>query len=226
MENQDSSVIRVFVVRHGQTAWNIEKILQGHQDIALNETGHSQARLLGSRFKDIDFDMWISSDLKRCIQTTQGIEAAVGADKVPGQFVKSPAFRERFMGDVEGMKIGEAKAKYGDGFRNRGEKKEDMIARIYKRWLECLAMCAQEGYRNVLLCTHGGVVRNFVNYLYHEQGYQLGPGMMAADLRVPYNTSVTVLDVKRADICAGTIERFGCTEHLGEQKEVGDKDLR
>lgn len=226
MENNDSSIIRVFVVRHGQTAWNIEKILQGHQDIPLNDEGHKQAKLLGNRLKDIDFDVWISSDLKRCIQTTKGIEAGAGPGKVPERFIKTPSFRERFMGDVEGMKIADARAKYGDEFRNRGERKDEMIARIYKCWLECLETCAREGDKNVLLCTHGGVIRNFINYLYHEKGYHLGPGMTAADLRVPYNTSVTVLDIKRADIHDGTIERFGCTEHLGEQKEVGDKDLR
>lgn len=226
MENKNNSVIRVFVVRHGQTAWNIEKILQGHQDIPLNDKGHAQAKLLGDRFKGFNFDCWISSDLTRCIQTLQGIEAGIGSDNVPKKFITSPAFRERFMGDVEGMKIADAKAKYGDGFRNRGEKRDEMLSRIYKRWIECMETCAADGDKNVLLCTHGGVIRNFINYLYHDKGYKLGPGMTEDDLRVPYNTSVTVLDINRENIEEGVIERFGCTEHLGEQKEVADKDLR
>lgn len=226
MENCDENIIRVFVVRHGQTNWNIQKILQGHQDIPLNEEGHIQAKLLGDRFKDLSFDCWISSDLTRCIQTTKGIESSIGPDKVPNKFIKSASFRERFMGDVEGMKIADAKKKYGNEYRNLGETRDEMIHRIYKCWLECMEKCVSEGDKNVLLCTHGGVIRNFINYLYYEKHYSLGPDMTEDDLRVPYNTSVTVLDVQKKDITKGMIERFGCTEHLGEQKEVADKDVR
>ncbi|KAG0674507.1 nuclear cap binding complex subunit [Pichia californica] len=148
MENCDENIIRVFVVRHGQTNWNIQKILQGHQDIPLNEEGHIQAKLLGDRFKDLPFDCWISSDLTRCIQTTKGIESSIGPDKVPNKFIKSASFRERFMGDVEGMKIADAKKKYGNEYRNLGETRDEMIHRIYKCWLECMEKCVSEGDKN------------------------------------------------------------------------------
>lgn len=227
VENRDSSIIRVFVVRHGQTEWNIEKILQGHKDIPLNEEGHKQAKLLGDRLKDIKFDCWVSSDLTRCIQTTKGIEDGVGIENVPKRFIKSAAFRERFMGEVQGMKIADAKEKYGENYRNLGETKEELIDRIYKRWIEVLKECCNYNDKNVLLCTHGGVIRNFINYLYKEKKYKLAPNMTEDDLRLPYNTSITVVDVPVADIAGvGTINKFGCTLHLGEQFEVSDKDLR
>lgn len=230
MENTDDRIIRVFIVRHGQTDWNINKILQGHKDIPLNKIGELQAKLLGKRFanENIKFDCWISSDLTRCIQTTKGIEEMINnKDQIPERIIKDSSFRERYMGEVEGMKIDDARDKYGDNFRNLGETKDEMISRIYRSWISCLENCANEGDKNVLLCTHGGVIRNFVNYLHSEKNYKLASGLARDDLRVPYNTSVTVVDVYRDNVeGGGVIERFGCTLHLGEQREVVDKDLR
>lgn len=233
MENTNDQIIRVFIIRHGQTNWNIEKILQGHKDIPLNKIGKLQAKLLGKRFENIKFDCWISSDLTRCIETLQGIEEVIGNNTDTNnnrRFIKSSSFRERYMGQVEGMKLEEARNKFGNDFRNKfGESKDEMIERIYPCWVTCLEECAKNGDKNVLLCTHGGVINNFVNYLYNEKGFKLSEssGLTRDDLRVPYNTSVSVVDVYKNNVeINGVIELFGCTLHLGEQREVLDKDLR
>ena len=46
-ENPDPEIIRVFIVRHGQTDHNVQKILQGHLDTDINETGKEQAEIVG-----------------------------------------------------------------------------------------------------------------------------------------------------------------------------------
>ncbi|GMG59077.1 unnamed protein product [Ambrosiozyma monospora] len=71
--NTDSTKVRVFLVRHGRTEWNIKKILQGHQDISLNETGQQQAEKVAERLADFKFDQIVSSDLIRCLETMQPI---------------------------------------------------------------------------------------------------------------------------------------------------------
>lgn len=73
--NEDPDVVRLFVIRHGQTEHNVQKILQGHLDTDLNHVGLEQAEKLGHYLKErhIDFDSVASSDLKRCMQTIKVI---------------------------------------------------------------------------------------------------------------------------------------------------------
>ena len=71
MSNSYSSpkpVVRVFIVRHGETEQNREGIIQGQMDTVLNEEGLIQAHLCGEALKDIDFEIAFTSDLKRAVQ--------------------------------------------------------------------------------------------------------------------------------------------------------------
>ncbi|MEI3402319.1 MAG: histidine phosphatase family protein [Clostridia bacterium] len=65
--------MEIYVVRHGQTDYNIKQVFQGHIDIPLNETGKKQAQEIALRFKDIDIDMILVSPLQRTIQTAEYI---------------------------------------------------------------------------------------------------------------------------------------------------------
>ena len=46
-----------YIVRHGETEYNIQGIAQGHLDSPLTQKGINDARELGNKFKDIEFDM-------------------------------------------------------------------------------------------------------------------------------------------------------------------------
>lgn len=61
----------IYIVRHGQTDWNLEGRMQGHSDIPLNETGINQAKIIKEKLKDIQFDKVFSSPLKRAYQTAK-----------------------------------------------------------------------------------------------------------------------------------------------------------
>ena len=61
----------IYIVRHGQTDWNLEGRFQGRIDIELNEKGREQAKLTKEKLKNIKFDKVISSPLKRAIETAQ-----------------------------------------------------------------------------------------------------------------------------------------------------------
>ena len=61
----------IYVVRHGQTDWNIEHRIQGHQDIPLNDKGVEEANFLKDELSDIDFDLVFSSPLKRAYKTAE-----------------------------------------------------------------------------------------------------------------------------------------------------------
>ena len=57
--------LTVYIVRHGETDSNLNKIIQGHLDVPLNDTGRSQARLLSQSLRTIPFTRAWSSDLIR-----------------------------------------------------------------------------------------------------------------------------------------------------------------
>ena len=63
----------IYLVRHGQTAWNKEEVFRGRTDIPLNETGLREATLAGEYFKHLDLQAIYSSPLSRAWQTAQKI---------------------------------------------------------------------------------------------------------------------------------------------------------
>lgn len=61
----------IYIVRHGQTDWNLEGRYQGRTDIDLNETGIKQAEKIRQELKSVKFDKVFSSPLKRAYKTAQ-----------------------------------------------------------------------------------------------------------------------------------------------------------
>ena len=61
----------IYIVRHGQTNWNVIGRNQGRTDIELNQKGIEQALELKEKLKDIKFDKIFSSPLKRAYKTAQ-----------------------------------------------------------------------------------------------------------------------------------------------------------
>ena len=71
---------RLVVVRHGQTAWNLQGRAQGHTDIGLDETGHAQAQALAPYVAQMAPTALWSSDLARARQTADHLAAATGLE--------------------------------------------------------------------------------------------------------------------------------------------------
>jgi len=90
--------LELVCVRHGQTAWNRARRFQGQSNTPLDRVGRAQARALGARLATERFDVAISSDLKRALDTARIIGAAAGvAIRV------EPRLREMRFGSWEGL---------------------------------------------------------------------------------------------------------------------------
>jgi len=63
----------VYLIRHGQTAWNKEEIFRGRTDVPLDETGLRQAELAGEYFKGMEIHGIYASPLARAWETAQKI---------------------------------------------------------------------------------------------------------------------------------------------------------
>jgi probable phosphoglycerate mutase len=66
-------VTSIYLVRHGQTAWNREEIFRGRTDVPLDETGLKQAELAGEYLKEVKIDAIYSSPLSRALETAEKI---------------------------------------------------------------------------------------------------------------------------------------------------------
>ena len=105
--------MEIYFVRHGQTIWNVEKRFQGLSDSPLTELGITQAKLLGEKLKDIKFDKFYSTSLKRAYDTANYIK---GNRKQKVEIFDD--FVEISMGDMEGIKQEDFKKLYPEQVKN------------------------------------------------------------------------------------------------------------
>ncbi len=106
MEDQAT---RVFVLRHGQTAWNAERRIQGQLDLPLDEIGRWQAARLAAALADEGIEMVYSSDLQRAQGTAAPLARACAAP-----LVLDKGLRERGFGRFEGLTFDEVAQQWPD----------------------------------------------------------------------------------------------------------------
>jgi probable phosphoglycerate mutase len=161
----EAGVTEILLIRHGETAWNAERRLQGHLDIPLNDTGRRQAAALGQALLGEKLDAIIASDLLRARQTAQEIAAprdmAVHIE---------PGLRERCYGAFEGMLYADIGATYPEAFAAwkaldldarfpEGVNRAETLREFAERAVGTIGRIVREGkYRKVALVTHGGIL--------------------------------------------------------------------
>lgn len=102
---------RICIIRHGETAWNVEKRIQGHTDIPLNETGRAQALAMAFNAAHQRFDAIYSSDLARALETAQ-----VLAQREDHKVKPLPQLRERHFGIFQGLTADEGAARHPEAY--------------------------------------------------------------------------------------------------------------
>jgi len=158
-------MIDILLVRHGETAWNVERRMQGHLDIGLNAVGTRQAAALGRALQHEPFDAVYSSDLKRAFHTAQAIAAVhdlpVGIDA---------GLRERCFGAFEGQLYADLeksdpvthvawKSRDLDARHPPGERVAETLREFSIRALASVdRLVAQGGHLKLVIVTHGGVL--------------------------------------------------------------------
>jgi broad specificity phosphatase PhoE len=93
-------MIELWVVRHGQTDWNVEGRYQGQTDIPLNEIGRKQAQELAQLLPDLPFAAIHTSDLIRAKTTASILGQRLGLEPIP-----DVRLREMSHGEWEGSLV-------------------------------------------------------------------------------------------------------------------------
>lgn len=92
--------MELYIVRHGETEWNKDKLLQGSTDIPLSDNGRLLARLSGEALADTPFDRIYSSPLVRAYET-----ACLFRGNQPVEIITDDRLRELCFGDYEGKNM-------------------------------------------------------------------------------------------------------------------------
>jgi broad specificity phosphatase PhoE len=102
----------VYLVRHGETAWNKEEIFRGRTDISLNEIGFREAELVGEYLKGKDIHVIYSSPLLRAMETARRIAQVFNLKVQPLEGIIDMSF-----GKWEGLPLKEVQIRDGELYR-------------------------------------------------------------------------------------------------------------
>lgn len=107
-------MLKLVLVRHGQSMWNLENRFTGWTDVELSEQGIQEAKDAGKALKEkgFEFDIAYTSVLKRANDTLNYILEELGEKDIPVK--KSWRLYERHYGALQGLNKDETKKKYGD----------------------------------------------------------------------------------------------------------------
>lgn len=160
------STCTLYIVRHGQTEWNQKGLLQGQSETDLTEEGVKQAKNTASQLENISFDAIFSSDLLRAKQTAEIIllerKLAITTTEL---------LREKKFGPFEGKPYAAMKEydeildkltetqQFLHKVHPEVESDEEMMARFIPFLRE---IAVGHGGKNVLIVTHGSIMRTFL----------------------------------------------------------------
>ena len=107
-------MMKLVLVRHGESEWNKQNLFTGWMDVDLSEKGHEEAKAAGQLLKaeGYDFDICFTSYLKRAIHTLNHILDEMDRDWL--EVVKSWKLNERHYGALQGLNKSETAEKYGE----------------------------------------------------------------------------------------------------------------
>ncbi|MEM9846567.1 MAG: histidine phosphatase family protein [Bacteroidota bacterium] len=154
--------MNIYIIRHGETEYNRLGIVQGSGvDTSLNETGKSQAQAFYEYYKDVPFEVVLTSLLKRTHETI----APFIADGLAWE--KFPEINEMSWGIHEGKERTEAmKSQYrmvtsewAKGNFDAGLEGGESINDVAKRCLAFKVHLSQRKEQHVLICAHGRLIR-------------------------------------------------------------------
>jgi probable phosphoglycerate mutase len=198
---------RFIILRHGETSWNLASRIQGHSDSPLTPAGVRQAQALAQRMQGERFDVLVSSDLGRALETARIVAGATGH-----AVVADPRFRERNFGDAEGLTYGELDHEFPDAFSKvretdpdyvipNGESRRQMFERV-KSSFEALAR--EHPGKCVAVVSHGGVLASLYRAIH------------AIPVATPHHIPIlnASFNVARYEAPAWTVEAWGDIAHL------------
>ena len=200
-------MLRIFLIRHGETEWNKQNRLQGHSDMHLSPEGYHQAIALADHAPFQHAEAIYSSDLLRAMET-----AGVIAERFNLGVKIMPELRETNFGDWEGREISELATESPKAFGKFFTDPERCHPPQGETFLECQArvmiaireIIANHDNQNVIVVSHGAAIRLIL-------GAALDMPIHKMWAIGQFNMAVNILRVDDGEF---TVELMNSTEHL------------
>lgn len=200
-------ITEIFLVRHGQTEWNVGGRFQGQSDVPLSAEGRVQATLVAEHFPAQRLKMVYASDLVRAAETGRAIAARLSAP-----LVLTEKLREMFFGQWEGLTYDEIV----DGWPDSGplffDAPEALIPpegetfqMVQDRAVPFLEEVAEKhAGESIVLVAHGAIIRTLVAY------------MLGMPMRNVWRTRQGNTGISRVTYCDGiyTVDYLNRLSHL------------
>ena len=166
--------MRLFLVRHGETDWNVERRIQGQVNIELNEFGRHLARETAKGLKDISFDLCFTSPLGRARETAEILLDGRDVPVYEEERISEMAFGEYEGGccSKTGWNLPEEFKKFftdpanykkpagGEDFYDIKKRTGDFLKELYDN--------EELKDANILISTHGAALAGLLNNMKNE----------------------------------------------------------
>lgn len=173
----------IYLVRQGQTDWNLFKRCNGSTETFLNQTGIEQSEILNQKLKNVKFDMCFCSPQKRTKQTCEII--------YKGPIVYDDRLKEIICGEFEGKEENAEMINLLWQAVVKGDKDTEKFDDFMKRNLDFCDMI-QEKYKekNILIVTHAANVRVLIYYfLGKPQDYDFSKTLIKSGELITFENS-------------------------------------
>ena len=174
--NKDKGTLKLYIVRHGETEWNVIKRFQGQLNTPLTEKGMEKLRETGKNLENVLFEEVYTSELERTVKSAEIIlNENRGYKNKKMELKKLAELNEVHFGVWQGLKYEEVFLKYPEEANNyfynvKNYKAENVEAENLKDALERFLrginkILDNHKSGNILIVTHGTVFEMFINYV-------------------------------------------------------------
>jgi uncharacterized phosphatase len=171
------------LLRHGQTDWNINFLLQGVTDIPMNDTGRQQIRLAAQAIRKDEWDIVLTSPLSRARESASILNEVVGFE----QIIEDELLIERSFGEAEGLSHEQWKARYSDLDEIPGGESRTELAKRSMLLLD--SVTKRFSGKRVLAVSHGALIRALISHASNNELPKAGERLGNASLNVVAHSS-------------------------------------
>jgi len=182
--DKNDKVLKLYIVRHGETEWNVIKRFQGQLNTPLTEKGMEKLGETGKKLKNILFDQVYTSELGRTVTSAEIIlNENNGYKNNKLELQKLAELNEVYFGVWQGLTYEEVFLKYPEEANNyfynvknynaenvEAENLKDALERFLKGINKILN---RHKSGNILVVTHGTVFEMFINYVENKSIFDI-----------------------------------------------------
>ncbi len=182
--DKNDKVLKLYIVRHGETEWNVIKRFQGQLNTPLTEKGMEKLRETGKKLENVLFDEVYTSELGRTVASAEIIlNENRGYRNKKLELKKLAELNEVYFGVWQGLTYEEVFLKYPEEANNyfynvKNYKAENVEAENLKDALERFLkginkILDSHESGNILVVTHGTVLEMFMNYVENKSIFDI-----------------------------------------------------